>query len=1210
MKKMIGFDRKWSKMRFYCHYLLLVLLIISTTTVSANDNYSQEKKFNLKLKNASIERVLKEIESTSEFKFFYNHQTIDLSQKVNVHVSGSKVTEILDQVFEGTGINYQLKDRQIVLKAGSAQNQQKVVTGVVTDAEGVSMPGVTVLIKGTTVGTITDGNGAYSIKVNSEQDILLFSFVGMKPQEVAVAGNSKISVTLQVEDTEVEEVVVTALGIKKERKTIGYAITEIKGQEIAESNTVSPVEALQGKVAGVDIARTDGGTFGGTRITIRGNATLGDNNQPIYVVDGVVMDNDVSGGDEWGGSDWGNNLKNLNPDDFESVTVLKGAAATALYGSRALHGAVVVTTKKGTQRRGIGIDISQTFNVKHVYDSPAFQNVYGEGAPPGYDSELDDMFYPQGEFLTNEDGEPYLPGNSGWIPLSFGHKMDGSQVRDWDGEWINYVPQEDNYKNVFETGLHSNTNVSLSGGNETTTFRLSYSFTDENGIYYNNNFTRNALSTRVTHELTDFIRADVGISYSASDLLNPPTGSIQQAFVTGSFPRNYDTNKWKKQYKAPHGGVHNSDYNDPLWMVPGHSLWFSYYENEYARLEESLRLTGKVTADITPWFNMMVEGYINNYYTNNETKELGQGYANEGGKYELGHTRKQQKSIKFLANFNKELTDDLNASLSLGGERWSSETTSSSAWTNGGLIVPGQYSISNSKNTAGSSAKYSNERALNSLYFFAEFSYRNQLFVNITGRNDWSSTLTYMDGSGNNSYFYPSVSTSWIFSETFAVPEWISFGKLRASYAEVGNDYKPYSINSGYKKTSTIENQYGDLPAFSYTSKTVPNNNIKPERKQTIEIGTDLSFLKNRIGLDFAWYKSSTTDQILSLGVPSASGVTSQLVNAGEIENKGIEVLLKTKPIVKKNFSWDMDFSYTKNKTKVVELIAGQDMYTLEGSAGYGNTRIASVAYVGGEYGALVSDSSPLLYDGAGEKNGMPILRWNSGQRGAHLVRNNTVEQVGSSEADWLGSITNTFHYKNFRLRVLLDFKFGGQISSYSNRYGMAYGLFENSLAYRDAEHGGFEWTSDYTGNSYDDGYIPEGVFEQGTVVDGNDVGGLSYQEAYEMGLVEPMHGSYWHWKNNNWGLGVINDDVLLENSYIGIREVVFGYNVPKTFCNKLRLTSLDLSFFGRDLGFLYNSLPNNLNPFSIRSNRSGAAHEWGLSPYVMTLGMTVKIGI
>lgn len=1107
---------------------------------------------------------------------------------------------------------------------GVVMAQTVSLSGTITSSEdGAPLPGVSVLEKGTTHGTVTNIDGYYSFSV-PKGAVVVFSFIGMKDKEVIVDVSKTLNVVLEPETSGLAEVVVTAMGVARPAKAVGYAVTQVEGEKLAESSTISPVNALQGRAAGVDIAPSEGGVFGGTKITIRGNSTLSGNNMPIFVIDGVIVDNNTSGGSQWGGVDWGNDLKNMNADEFESVSVLKGSAATAMYGSRALNGAIVITTKKGRERKDLGIKVSQRFNIKEVYDGPAFQNIYGEGAPPGYDSRYADIYAPQKSFLMNSQGEPYLEGASGdwWVPLSFGHKMDGSQVRDYENNWISYDPQPNNALDAFQNGYQTNTNITLDGGSENSTFLVSLSHFEEKGTYPGNRFTRESVYSKVTRDFSKYLSVEVGMSYSNSAPKNPP-GSMMQNFITGNWARNYNTSYWRRHYKADHGGIPQSAYNDPGAAIPGADIWFDIYENSRTRVEESLRLTGKLKINVNSWFNAVIDGALNNYYIKAEEKILGNGYRNAGGSYRLDHSRKEQYDAKLWLNFHKTFDNGLDASLSAVAEHWETSNTYTGAWTNGGLIVPGNYSLANSKNEPGQQAGTDGTKIIESVIFSSDLAYKDQLFVTITGRNDWSSALVYADGSGNYSYFYPSISGSWLFSETLDVPKWVAYGKLRASWAHVGNDYSVYEINPGFSRTGTVQSYNGDLPRYSFKNSSMPNLNIKPEDKKSYEFGLETKLFDNRLGLDFTYYKENTYNQILNIPENSYTGVSAQLINAGNIQNQGIEIQFYAVPVQLKDFKWDLTFNFARNRNKIISLYRDITEYNLYESWNYGNTRIGSVAVVGGDYGVLMSDSSPAKYkndnDSSDPLNGMPLLRWNAGQRGGYMFRSNEKQIVGNMNPDFTGSVLTGFEYKNFRVEGLFDFKIGGDISTYSGRYGTAYGLFKSTLANRDKEHGGFEWNSTWTGNSYDDGYIPQGVFENGTTVQmknaagqtvNNNVGGMTYQEAYDQGLVEPVHGAWWHWKNNSWGGGVIDDAVLQKNSYIGFRQLSISYSVPKNVCAKVGFSSANVTFFGRDLGFIYKSLKDNLHPFSVRSNEAGSSHEWQQIPYVRTLGLSFDLSL
>ncbi|MCC5908393.1 MAG: SusC/RagA family TonB-linked outer membrane protein [Balneolaceae bacterium] len=1087
--------------------------------------------------------------------------------------------------------------------------QQRTITGTVTFIEdGDPLPGVNVMIPGTQTGTTTDADGNYSLEIPDDTNMLSFSFIGMATKEVAVPEDTDaLDVVMESEAAAMDELVVTALGVTREQRTIGYSSTSMRGEDISGSSTVNPVDALQGRVSGVDVQPTDGGTFGGSRITLRGNSVLGENNQPIFVVDGVVYDNQTSGGSQYsvGGDDWGNQLKNLNPDEFESVTVLKGAAATALYGSRAINGVVEITTREGTDRPGIGVRFSQRTHVKDPYDGPAFQNEFGPGTIPGNASGLDDPFNVQNEFFTDSQGRPYYQRTD----LSYGPRLDGqTEVLDVDEQtMVANNPRPNNFLDLYQRGFYSNTNIQIDGGSESTTFIVSGTNTSETGTTPNNDFNRASIFSRVNHQLNDYIRADVGLSYSHTTAQNPPRNDYQHLFVTSALPRNYDTARWQDEYMADHGGVPSTDFGDPNGNVPGLNMFFNVNENNFERVEESLRLTTKVNFNITDWFNIDLDGYINNYYINSESRELGQGFANEGGYYSLGHERREEVDGKIFFNFLGQISQDLSGTFTVGAEHFRQEASSSSANTQGGLTVPGQYFLDNSVNTPNANADIFGTKHLNSIFSYANLEYRDQLFLNLTGRHDWTSTLTYADGSGNNNYFYPSVSLSWLATETFNLPDFLSYVQFRGSYAEVGNDYSIYSINPGFAHQGNLQSLAGqNLVRVAHNSTVVPNLDLQPERKKAWEFGADIRMLNERVGLDVTWYRENTINQILEIPVPQQTGVTAQLINAGDIQNQGFEIALNTQLIERSDLRWGVDMTYTRNRNKIVSLHEDVNRYDLYESATFGNVRVGTVAFVGEEWGVLYSDSAPAI----DEETGMKLLNWNESLRGAHYIRSGEQQEVGNMNPSFMGNLSSNLFFKGLSFNILLDAKIGGDVVNYVGRYGHSYGNLESSLQYRTPEHGGMEFTSRHTGNTYEDGMIPEGVFQDGTTIDGVDVSGMSYQDAYDNDLVDPTHAGFWHQQNNNWGQGVINENVVHENSYIGVREVMLGYDLPTRITDALHVNNLRVSVFGRDLGFLYKTMPNNMHPFSVRNTHSGSAHVWGAVPYIRTFGVNLNVDI
>ena len=489
-------------------------------------------------------------------------------------------------------------------------------------------------------------------------------------------------------------------------------------------------------------------------------------------------------------------------------------------------------------------------------------------------------------------------------------------------------------------------------------------------------------------------------------------------------------------------------------------------------------------------------------------------------------------------------------------------------------------------------------------------SWNDQVFLDVTGRNDWSSALVYTDGHGTFSYFYPSISGSWLVHNTFNLPDWITFLKVRGSWAQVGNDTEPYIINTAYSlETSNTVN--GKVYSLILPS-TVYDLDLKPERKKAWEVGLDWRFLDNRINLDLAYYKENTYDQIMPIAVPYVSGISRQYINAGNIQNKGIELTLSTVPYTSQDLEWTLDFTYTKNENKIIDLHENvADYITLSGTPDYGNYRIGSVAKIGASYGLLLSDSKMAI----DEKSGLPILRWNDSHRASYYARSGKVEEVGSMIPDFLGSISTGIRYKNWNLRALFDMRFGGLVASYGSRYGTAYGYTKASLKYSAPEYGGVTWTSKYDGLTYYDGVIPEGIIPAGTKITQPDEsiytvaeGGETFESLYEKGIVEPTHASAWHYRVNNWGSGVVNDNWVSKLNYIALRELTLTYQVPQAFAKKMGATNLNLSLSGRNLGYLLNNMPNGENPESIRGTAASEFRVRTFSGFTGNYMFTVNV--
>ena len=1097
----------------------------------------------------------------------------------------------------------------------SVSQQNGKVTGTVEDDFG-PVAGASVVVKGTTNGNITDMDGNFTLDGVKSGDIIQISFIGYTTQEIKYTGQPAIQVKLVEDAQKLDEVVVTALGLKRETKALGYAVTELKGDDIKSANTINPVAALQGKVAGVEISNSDGGLFGGTKIQIRGASTLSGNNQPIYVVDGVILDNSTSGNEtlDWGqggdnnANDYGNDLKNLNPDDFESVSVLKGAAATALYGSRGLNGAVVITTKSGKNSTGLGISVSQTLGIDHAFKTPDIQTTYGPGWGPGWrDTDNNGSIWDPYQFTVNSDGKHSLIGTT---DFGFGPKYDNSDILNYDNTSTKYSPIKNNMLDMYKLGFNTNTNVAVHGGNEKTTFYTSLSYKKATSTTENNTFERYSMMAKATHKLNDRVDIGASISFANSKPRNAQL-NVGEYFVDANgsvWNPLYSPSYFKDKYAGEHGGIADTQYGDKYGSVPNNLYWFKINNYDYTRKETAIRPQMEVNIKILDWLRFKADANMNYYYTRVEDKQLGHGYANDGGKYTMSQDTKEQFTVGGTFTANKQFND-----FSVGGfarfEYFNDYRTNYKVYTDGGMVVPGQWFVDNSKNPKKSEAGIGYNKRIISAVFAANVSWKNQLFLDITGRNDWSSALVYANRTGNHSFFYPSVSGSWLINETFELPEWISLAKLRGSWAQVGNDTDPYTVNQAYG-FGTMEMYDGNIYVNTLDKK-MKVSDLKPERKNAWEIGADFRVLNNRIHLDATYYKENTKNQIMTIDVPGISGVNQQLINAGNIQNQGVEIALNTIPFKNKDWQWDLDLTWTKNISKIVSLHPNvADYITLSGYTNSYDYHIGSVAKVGGAYGVLMSDVTIATND-----KGEQLLNWDDTHRGAYHAQSKKVEEVGKMTPDFLGSLATTVRWKDLSLRIGLDARFGGMIASYSNLYGTYGGWTGTSMQYRDAANGGMSWTSQYgdsKGINYEDGVIPNGVFAPGTtatLVDGSkmDVSGLSYAQLVNEGKLEPTHAGTYYIREYGWAQHTINDTWVHELSYIALREIAVNYRLPGTIASKFGAKSLNVSFSARNLGYIYNSLPNNLNPESVRGNKSSEFRIRGYEPYVANYMFTVN---
>jgi len=1072
---------------------------------------------------------------------------------------------------------------------------QEIVTGKVTGAQG-PISGVTVLVSGTTKGTSTDADGNYSIHVNKGQK-LKFSLIGHASQEVTVTG-SKLNVQLSDASNALNEVVVTGLGETRNKSQLGYAMTQVTGEDLRKTNAINPIAALQGMVPGMQVNVGTGGPQATPRFLIRGAGSLNSfGNTPLIVVDGIIMDDDVLIPNRGGEQDFGNILKNFNLDDIESVSVLNGGSVTALYGSRASGGVIMITTKKGYSQRGIGISLTHTQGFDDPYATAKFQDKYGTGTSPS-------AVYPVGA-----EGIEDIPANV--FGYSFGPQFDGRLVRDPGGHVMKFQANSDVLK-LYETGQYRNSNIALSGGNEQTTFRMSYSNSYAKGTSPQNKFDRNSVALRATHRIRNALIVDAGASYVGSNSFNPNRAHGDNSIMYGltwGMPREYDMMYWKGQYlDAVNGGTSNLD---PAGVQ---GLYFKLFENKQFQKEENFRGNVNAKVNFTDWLQMENLFTVNLLTSVNDQLTRGEEKGFYGGNYWTSKSRILQ--TRYHSNFNvRKNFNDFEFTFLGGAEINRSEGWGIESSTNG-LRVPDIFRLSNTAGALRINEGKPRVKQGFSVLFQSALTYKKTLTLNVYGRNDWDSSLVYPDETGKYSYFYPGMDAAWTFHEDLNLPTSIfNFAKLRFSYNIVGKGTSVYNAMTGYylPQNNYISLSDGEIPRYDFDSGTLGNRHLVPERSSTWESGLDLKMLENRFGLNFTYYQKDTKNQIINLPVSYESGVSAKLINSGHIRNGGIEARVFGTPIKNDNFSWDVAFNYTRNRSKIIDLAPGITVSSLEGADG-----IRTIATVGGEYGTMVASYGYARFqarDGANNpvdhiNNGKPVMVPN-GTSGYYMRSANYAEglerevKIGSTLPKFMGSLINTFNYKAFTMSFMLDSKFGGYVYSPTFNYGSQTGQIASTLWGRKGEEGSVQYTDANGKEAW--GIIPDAVFAQGSKGNnGTDIGGMSYQEAVDKGLRTPVSAYAYYANSHSWGTG-IRERSAFESSWIMVRDVSFSYDLPRETASKLKLNNLRLTLSGRNLGYLYNSLPDRINPEDFISSGAGSAFLGGGTPLTRSFSFTIN---
>jgi len=1075
---------------------------------------------------------------------------------------------------------------------------QKTITGIVSDAkDGSTIPGVNVVVKGTTTGTVTDLSGAYSIKVPANAQALTFSFVGYTSVDVAVAGQSKIDVSLEPSAKQLEEVVVTALGIRRDQKALGYAISTVSSKELTKVGSTNFGTALYGKAAGVRVSAAPGGATSAVSINIRGINSITGNSQPLIIVDGIPIRNgEANNVGYWDDQRIrGNGLIDINNEDIENISILKGASASALYGSEGANGVVLITTKSGTgMKKGNGIEFNASYTFDNVAFLPEYQNTYG----PGYDrgTNVSAGGDEDGWFTATVDGQevkrPYFRAYG-----QFGPKFDGQQVLSWTGEMVPYNAQENNFKDFFQTGRNSMYNVAYSQGTEKANFRAAYTRSDNTGVQRGNDHNKNDLTFNGNFKISKKNTTDINFRYINQYTKNRSEKISRITNNYGGFFSRFDDMQWyydnyatSKGYKYVDGAATASITPDEnlKYRIRAYDLMEYMWRNNQNSYEEfNNRLIGSLTNTYEIINGVKVRGRIGTDYTslleitkNKNEKPLSLGNS---GYYGQGNTLWNSLYGDLLLMVDRKLTDNIGivANAGITGKHEDSYTQFSE--TADGLSVENWFNNNASVGTVrGRSSRW--ERGSFAYLGTLGLNYNSYLFLEGTIRRETFSTLP----PASNTTVYPSVNTSFIFSEAFKLPDFIDYGKIRVSYGIVGVPAEMYKANVAYNQSGLNGIIYNNL------STSYGNEGIVPEEKREFEIGLETKYFKNRLSVDISYYNGSVIGQILSQTVPVSTGFSSMLANVGDLNNSGFEFAAYGTPIQTSKFKWDVRTNFGINKNKITKLADGLDILVHQS---YDADAVRLLSKVGESMGDFYT-YTPLL------KDGKPVI-----EDGYYKIDFSEMKKVGNVTPKIVGGIASTLTYNNFFVDFAIDYRFGGEILSLGNHYQMGAGMFEQSMEFRDAEHGGAAYYVDGDGNFvatsgtagpggekvYHDGVILDGVKADGTPNDVIIDAANYYLNTYTWGL------------NSDWAPMTRYDKSIYKNNYIKFREFSIGYNLPKNAISKIGFQNLTVSLIGSNLFYIYKTLPNADPEVSLGTQWIAAAVDSGSSAATRSFGISLR---
>jgi TonB-linked SusC/RagA family outer membrane protein len=1193
----------WKVMR-----IVLFLITIGITQAFALDSYAQATRISLNMERQSIQKILETIEEQTEFRFMYDATVVDVTQSRTIKCKNKPVSKILEEIFEGSMIAYIVEDRQIALSNAQAAmsetaQQQRTVSGKVTEFSGEPLPGVAVAVKGTSQGTITNADGEYSLINIPENAVLQFSFVGMKMQEIAVAGKQLIDVVMEEESIGISEVVVTALGITREKKSLGYSVGEVNGSDLNETPMGNVLNAVAGKAAGVQVSQMYGLAGSSVNMVIRGASSLNTTNQPLFVIDGVPLNNGIN--NNYKDADMGNAISDLNTEDIESMSILKGPSAAALYGSRAGNGVVLITTKSGKgAKKGIGVSLNTSYILDNPYHFVPFQSLFASGKAGVHN-------------LGETENESWGAILDGTFPDTY--QWDKSLVNN-DGTSLQpLVAYPNRQQDFYQNGFSQSNNVAFDGNYDKANFRVTFGNMINEGILPNTDYSRKTIGVNGNYNLTDKMKvsASVNISEAGSDNRQnisagrrDPARSVLEMGVQVNILDLQDY--WLEGQKNIQQRKSKPKQNNP---------YFNVYENLTGFKRNQTMAKLQLDWEIFNDFSFMARYLTNVINQRNEAKVAWSDYDNNRGEYSIQRTFAKEENWEGMFTYNKNIIEGLNLTANLGGNLRYDYSDAISNETSQ-LVLPGLFTISNGVPGTVSYNSYWGEKAVNSVFGSVSMGYQNMIYLDLTARNDWSSTLP----KDNRSYFYPSASLSLLVNEMLQLPSWIDLAKLRAGYAQVGNDVGPYALAQYYATTTDW-----DEAKRMFMPGTLRNPELKPEIATSKEIGLDLSLFNNRINLDATYYVVDNKNQVLSISTPTESGATAKQINAGLVQGRGWDISLNTNLVKKRDFSADLGLSFTRNRTKIVELAEGISYYQF-GSEG--SVRLRS--YVGNDIGDIYAYPFLKVEDKSSQYYGYPIIAKNG--RPQVDNREESIEKIGNFNHDFLVGIQPVIKYKNFSVYANFDWRSGGEFYSRSMEFFRNNGWLEQTFSGvdydrnkdivqqikdnpdkyfnlwvggRTGDYGGFPWPNEATqkSRSYVNKITGETVYNN----DASFIPGV--REDGKGGYIENLGGEGTVWMTpfdaNQRSTRYYGGNNIYSATFVKLRELSVTYRFPQQLVRKASLSNVALSLIAQNV-FTWTKAKIPVDPELAFKPRGSSwvqgAEYYNVTPWTRSFGIKLNI--